>query len=220
MPPPTSGGIQQIKFDKESNVYSLVMKSKMPEAEMFQDWVCDEVLPSIRSHGIYATSMTVDKILENPDFLIDLLQKYKEGKAKEAILTQQKMEAELKVEEASKEIARCDCTITQLTEKVDVNDMRQTLNDIVRNAPGETFGTAWQHLYREFQKKYHLNIYSRKNYEKYDNLLDYIDKELHMIPELYELACALYSVAYEKVKSRWERGTKSGNVSFASRVNR
>ena len=140
--------------------------------------------------------------------------------AKEAILTQQKMEAELKVEEASKEIARCDCTITQLTEKVDVNDMRQTLNDIVRNAPGETFGTAWQHLYREFQKKYHLNIYSRKNYEKYDNLLDYIDKELHMIPELYELACALYSVAYEKVKSRWERGTKSGNVSFASRVNR
>lgn len=32
------------------------MKSKLPDAEKFQDWVCDEVLPSIRKHGGYITA--------------------------------------------------------------------------------------------------------------------------------------------------------------------
>lgn len=38
----------------ESDVYRLVMRSKLPTAEKFQDWVCGEVLPSIRRHGRYS----------------------------------------------------------------------------------------------------------------------------------------------------------------------
>lgn len=56
LPTPTNGGVQQVKFIKESDVYRLVMKSKAPNAEMFQDWVCEEVLPSIRKHGGYMVS--------------------------------------------------------------------------------------------------------------------------------------------------------------------
>ena len=52
---PTTSGIQQIKYGKESEVYRLVMKSKLPDAEKFQDWVCEDVLPSIRKHGGYLT---------------------------------------------------------------------------------------------------------------------------------------------------------------------
>jgi prophage antirepressor-like protein len=37
----------------ESDVYRLVMRSKLPSAVDFQDWVCDTVLPSIRNHGGY-----------------------------------------------------------------------------------------------------------------------------------------------------------------------
>lgn len=37
----------------ERGFYRLVMKSKMPKAEEFQDWVCAEVLPSIRKNGYY-----------------------------------------------------------------------------------------------------------------------------------------------------------------------
>lgn len=32
----------------ESGLYSLVLSSKMPEARAFKDWVCGEVLPSLR----------------------------------------------------------------------------------------------------------------------------------------------------------------------------
>lgn len=50
---PTSGGIQQISYINEGDMYRLIMKSKLPSAERFEAWVVDEVLPSIRKHGGY-----------------------------------------------------------------------------------------------------------------------------------------------------------------------
>ena len=40
-------------FLTESGVYKLIFKSKKKEAEKFQDWVTDEVLPQIRKTGGY-----------------------------------------------------------------------------------------------------------------------------------------------------------------------
>lgn len=37
----------------ESDVYRLIMRSNLPSAEKFQDWVCEEVLPAIRKTGMY-----------------------------------------------------------------------------------------------------------------------------------------------------------------------
>lgn len=51
----TSGGIQNIRFIPESDVYRLVFGSKLPDVERFTDWVTEEVLPTIRRHGLYAT---------------------------------------------------------------------------------------------------------------------------------------------------------------------
>lgn len=50
---PTRGGKQEMIFIPESDVYRLVMRSKLPDAEQFQDWVVEEVLPSIRKSGGY-----------------------------------------------------------------------------------------------------------------------------------------------------------------------
>lgn len=52
---PTSGGVQAMAYIDERNLYRLVMRSKLPSAEKFQDWVCGEILPSIRKTGKYAT---------------------------------------------------------------------------------------------------------------------------------------------------------------------
>lgn len=46
------------KFLTESGVYKLIFKSKKKEAEKFQDWVTDDVLPSIRKHGAYMAEDT------------------------------------------------------------------------------------------------------------------------------------------------------------------
>lgn len=43
-----------IKLIQESDVYRLIMHSNLPSAEVFQDWVVEEVLPSLRKTGSYS----------------------------------------------------------------------------------------------------------------------------------------------------------------------
>ena len=50
----TNGGIQQLVYINEKNLYKVIMRSDKPQAEPFQDWVCGEVLPSIRKTGSYS----------------------------------------------------------------------------------------------------------------------------------------------------------------------
>ena len=50
---PTNGGIQELLFIPEGDLYRLIVSSKLPTAEKFECWVFDEVLPSIRKHGGY-----------------------------------------------------------------------------------------------------------------------------------------------------------------------
>lgn len=45
-------------FIDERNVYRLIMHSGLPEAETFQDWVCGDVLPTIRKTGSYGKPQT------------------------------------------------------------------------------------------------------------------------------------------------------------------
>lgn len=67
------GRAQQAKFINESNLYRLIVSSKLPAAEKFERWVFEEVLPTIRKHGLFAT----DELLSNPDVLIKALQELK-----------------------------------------------------------------------------------------------------------------------------------------------
>jgi anti-repressor protein len=45
--------MQQMNFITEPNLYKCIFQSRKKEAEQFQDWVCGEVLPSIRKSGGY-----------------------------------------------------------------------------------------------------------------------------------------------------------------------
>lgn len=47
------GNMASMSFIPESDVYRLIMKSKLPSAERFEKWVMEEVLPSIRKTGGY-----------------------------------------------------------------------------------------------------------------------------------------------------------------------
>ena len=66
----------------ESGLYSLVLSSKLPNAKKFKRWVTSEVLPSIRKHGIYATTQTIETMLADPDNAIRMLTALKEERAK------------------------------------------------------------------------------------------------------------------------------------------
>lgn len=68
-------------FIPENIFYRLAMKARNEVAEKFQAKVADEIIPSIRKHGLYATDNVIDQILDNPDFGIELLTKLKEERA-------------------------------------------------------------------------------------------------------------------------------------------
>ena len=89
----TPGGIQQVRFITEPDLYRLITRSKLPEAEKFERWVFEEVLPSIRKHGMYATPATIEDMLANPDIIIQLATTLKEERAARA-----KAEAEVEAQ--------------------------------------------------------------------------------------------------------------------------
>ena len=80
------GRQQNMKFIPEGDVYRLIVNSKLPSAERFERWVFDEVLPSIRKHGMYATTETVENMLADHDTAIRLLNEIKAEREKRAEL--------------------------------------------------------------------------------------------------------------------------------------
>lgn len=87
------GRAQEGRFISEGDLYRLIFGSKLPIAEEFEAWVVDEVLPSIRKHGIYATPATIEEMIANPDIIIQLATTLKEERAARA-----KAEAEVEAQ--------------------------------------------------------------------------------------------------------------------------
>ena len=56
----TNGGNQQMIFIDEPNLYRCIFQSRKTEAEQFQNWVFEEVLPSIRKTGGYIATTNED----------------------------------------------------------------------------------------------------------------------------------------------------------------
>ena len=78
----TPGGEQNMNIINESGLYKLIMRTDKSIAEKFQEWVCEEVLPSIRKSGEY------------------ILQEYKQKlNEKQCILEEQKNELDIKSKE-------------------------------------------------------------------------------------------------------------------------
>lgn len=50
---PTPGGPQQMTVINEPGLYRTIFRSRKPNAERFQDWVFEQVLPQIRRSGRY-----------------------------------------------------------------------------------------------------------------------------------------------------------------------
>lgn len=85
----TLGGNQEVTIINESGLYSLILRSKKPEAKQFKKWVTSEVLPSIRKNGAYLTASKAEEILANPDLIIGLANQVKESRVKINQLTQE-----------------------------------------------------------------------------------------------------------------------------------
>lgn len=159
------GQRRKMTIVNESGLYGLILSSKLPTAKKFKRWITSEVLPAIRKHGMYATPVTIDSILADPDSGIRLLQTLKEErKQKEQALQkaseerEQRLIAEQKVNEYEQKASYYDTilqnsslvTITQIAKDYGMSavTMNKKLHEL-----GIQFkqGKTW-FLYAKYQK--------------------------------------------------------------------
>lgn len=74
----TNGGLQNMTFVNESGLYRTIFKSRKEKALEFQDWVCSEVIPSIRKHGAYITEDVIKDNKKLNETIQAIKEEYKE----------------------------------------------------------------------------------------------------------------------------------------------
>ncbi|HHO6029453.1 TPA: phage antirepressor [Staphylococcus aureus] len=127
------GRKQNKKFIDEGNLYRLISRSKLPQAEQFEEWVFDEVLPAIRKHGIYATDDVIEQTLKDPDYIITVLTEYKKEKEQNLLLQQEIGELKPKADYVD-EILKSTGTLATTQIAADYGISAQKLNKLLHEA--------------------------------------------------------------------------------------
>ena len=196
----TPSGIQEMTIINESGLYSLVLSSKLPEAKKFKRWITSEVLPVIRKTGGYVGNedMFINTYLPFADEQTKLLFRttLQTVKSQNDIIQKQQEELDYKED-----------VIIGLVDNIELAEKRQILNRVMRHSHSDYYD-RWSLLYKEFDAKYHINTKSRmerynnkctNKKDKAKNRLDYIDRIMNKLPELYDIAAKLFHEDVDKL---------------------
>lgn len=116
-----------------------------------------------------------------------------------------------KAEKLEKEVIHKEDVIVGLVEDIDLATKRQRITQIIRHN-SVNYRERYSVLYKEFELKFHCDISRRMENEevmesirpKIKNKMDYIDRVMHMIPQLYEIACKIFENDVEELKKEWD----------------
>lgn len=195
------GRAGESNFITESGLYAVIVRSDKPNAKKFRKWVTSEVLPTIRKTGGY---------VNNDELFISTYLPYADENTKlifsQTLKTVREQNETIKRQQ--KEIIHKEDVIIGLVDDIELATKRQRITQIVRFGADGKYQERYSLLYGEFERKYHCNLKSRMEgcalKPKVRNKMDYIDREMGMIPQLYEIACKLFENDVEKLKSEWE----------------
>ena len=192
-----SGQGRNMTVINESGLYSLILSSKLPTAKKFKRWVTSEVLPTIRKTGGY---------VNDEDLFINTYFPFADDGTKaifkstlETVRKQNEIIASQKktIENQNQDLMHKEDVIIGFVDEIDLAKKRQVLNRVVRYKTNN-YSQRWNELYKQFEMKYHIDLkrrmetYNLSHKPKVKNKLDYIDRILNKVPELYDIACKLY----------------------------
>lgn len=153
----------------EGDLYRLVIRSNMPEAERFEAWVMDEVLPSIRKTGSYSSRpMSQPELaLMHAQILVD--QDRRLAAVESTMQTTQTAQAQ-----QGQHLAVIGHRLDNLDLVNIVGDLRQRLEAMMvkyDRANGLQYGQGWKPFDRAFNFAFHANLTAlRRNYAKREGL--------------------------------------------------
>lgn len=144
-------------FLTESGVYKLIFKSRKEEAERFQDWVTDEVLPSIRQTGVYEVKglskelqaiFAIDKKQQQMEVKVDYLYNH--------------MTIDYEQQENLNQLAR--------SRAVDL--LRGKTSQAYKRVSKKLFSELW----RDYKRYFGVNSYKNTARKEYENAREYLIK--------------------------------------------
>ena len=105
----------------EAGLYSIILRSRKPEAKEFKRWITHDVIPSIRQSGMYMTPAAIQNILTDPANLLQIVTQWKEEHDKRLELEGQVQVLEPKAEYCDKVLKSEDLfTISQIAADFDM----------------------------------------------------------------------------------------------------
>jgi toxin-antitoxin system, toxin component, bro family len=162
-------GNTKSNFVNEPNLYRVIFQSRKEEAVKFQNWVFNEVLPSIRKTGSYSVRpMThIQMLAAQAQAMAELEQRLNE--------TENKVEQLVTIQEENlKQLNK----LPLMQEEVPSFTPRQELNQMVRTyalSANLKYNEVWNKIYSELYYRYHISLNAYKK-EKGENNLDIAEK--------------------------------------------
>lgn len=139
-------------FIPENVFYRLAMKAKNAVAEEFQAKIADEVVPSIRKYGMYATEDVIDKFLSDPESINKVIKSLKKEREKNIALDQE-----------NRMLAKKEQTWN------DINILNRLVRMYSHYVCGGNFQAGWRTFYRELYYKKGISMKHRSGDGPYVN---------------------------------------------------
>lgn len=195
------GGLRgECNFLTEDGLYEVLMQSRKPIAKQFKKEV-KRILKTIRKTGGFVS---------NEDAFVATYLPYADDATKEMFSqTLQIVRHQNEViQQQKEEITYKEDVIIGLVDDIDLATKRQRITQIIRHGASKNYQERYSLLYAEFERKYHIDLKSRMKScdikPKIKNKMDYIDRGLKMIPQLYEICCKIFENDVENLKSEWD----------------
>ena len=149
------GRTQEASFITEGNLYRLITHSRRPDAEKFERWVFDDVLPSIRKHGSYSVQSQFADLSPQLQVLIQMETRQKQIEARQA-------------EQATalaglEQMLQNTCEVIALDKTAWRKDSEHLINKIAR-ATGDGYGgirLLYEEIYRSIESRAGVSLNTR-----------------------------------------------------------
>jgi len=84
--PQNPGKKLEVNYIPEGDLYRLIIRSKLPAAERFENWVFDQLLPCIRKYGMYVTDNLIEQMIAKPELVTNVIDEIKSDRIKRLAL--------------------------------------------------------------------------------------------------------------------------------------
>ena len=177
----TNGGVQAVNFISEQNLYRVIFQSRKEGAIRFQDWVFNEVLPSIRKTGSYSvrTLSPAELIIAQGQAMLALEQKQREHE----MILQGLFKDVDDLKKVRKEAEQQLKALPLSEEKTPEKSLRAVVNELARQCQrltGCNYAEVWNKAYKDLYYKYGISVNGIKELKKGESKLSKLERKGHL----------------------------------------